>query len=70
MSIIKEYDMDEDLKKILEIILVKRMECKNVLDALRFLEENNPRKSYLREIDLILDQINELDALYEKLKNR
>jgi hypothetical protein len=62
--------MDEGVKKVLEIILVKRMECKNLLNMLTFLEENNPRKSYLLEIDRVLDQINELDALYEKLKNR
>jgi hypothetical protein len=62
--------MDEDVKSVLEIILAKRMELKSVLEVLRFLEENNPRKSYLREMDTVLDQINELDALYEQLKNK
>jgi hypothetical protein len=61
--------MDENVKQALQLILHEKMKMKAKLEILRFKEETDNKKSYKREIDNCLDQMNELDKLYEKIKN-
>jgi hypothetical protein len=62
--------MDENVKQVLQLILHEKMKLKAKLEILRFKEETDRKKSYQREIDHCLDQMNELDKLYEKIKNQ
>jgi hypothetical protein len=60
--------MEDEEKEVLNMILARRMELKAKLEVFRFLEENNPAKSYQREINEMLDEMNELNELYDRLK--
>jgi hypothetical protein len=62
--------MDEDVKKVLEFILHERMKTKADLELFRFLDQNDFKRSYKREIDERLDRMNFLNEWYEKLKNK
>ena len=62
--------MEENVKQVLEIILNERMKVKATLEGLRILEQSSIKKSYQKEIDYCLDRLNELDDLYEKIKNK
>ena len=62
--------MNEYVKQTLQIILHERMKTKAELEVLRFMEETNRKKSYQKEIDKCLDRLNELDDLFEKIRNQ
>ena len=62
--------MDENKKLVLETILDERMKTKATLEALRFLETMNIKKSYQKEIDYCLERMKELEDLYEKIRNK
>jgi hypothetical protein len=62
--------MDEDVKKVLQMIVYERMKTKTALEILRFREETDRKKSYQNEIDQCLDRLKELDDLFEKIRNR
>lgn len=62
--------MDDYVKQTLSLILHKKMQAKAELERLRFLEQTDRNKSYKKEIDTWLDRLNELNELYEKIKNQ
>jgi Arc/MetJ-type ribon-helix-helix transcriptional regulator len=62
--------MDEYVKQALSLILHKRMQAKAELEKLRFMEQTDRKKSYKKEINLWLDRLNELNELFEKIKNQ
>ena len=62
--------MDEYVKQTLQIILHERMKTKAELEFLRFMEETDRKKSYQKEIDKRLDLLNELNDLFEKIRNQ
>jgi hypothetical protein len=57
--------MKENLKQMIALVLHERMKTKAALEMMRALEEDN--FNYKREIDKLLDRMNELDAMYERL---
>ncbi|GHT39260.1 hypothetical protein FACS189437_02090 [Bacteroidia bacterium] len=62
--------MEENVKQAIALILHERMKCKAALEMLRLVEQTNIKKSYKREIDILLDRMNELNEMYEKLMNQ
>ena len=62
--------MDEFVKQALQIILHERMKTKAALEILRFNEETDRKKSYKKEIDKCLDRLNELNDLFDKIRNQ
>lgn len=53
-------------KELIEQLLHKRMEAKALLEAFRILD---PKKNE-RDLDKILDRINEIDKILKSLENK
>jgi len=62
--------MEDFVKQTLKLILHEKMKIKAELEILRFKEETDRRKSYLKEINNCLDRMKELDDLFEKIRNQ
>ncbi|MCM1452793.1 MAG: hypothetical protein NC102_11085 [Clostridium sp.] len=55
-----------DKKELIQQLIHKKMEARALLEAFKILDP----KRYERELDKLLDRINEIDKLLEELNNK
>ena len=62
--------MDEETKFELSQIIMERMELKSTLKEISYLMQVKPDKKFNREIDRILDRLEALEIIEDRIKKQ
>jgi PAB1-binding protein PBP1 len=63
--------MEEEIKKLLELIIHRRMEVKSKLYMISsLLNEDKFNYQYQKDLDKLLDKLNELDKLEKEIRKK
>ena len=65
-----KFEMDDYVKQTIQIILHETMKTKAQLEIFRFKQEVDLKRDYQDEINKCLDRINELDIMFERIRNQ